>query len=30
MVGTIAFVLMIISLSMMLISGLLAAVIKTR
>ncbi len=30
MVGTVAFVLMIISLSMMIISGLLAAVIKTR
>ena len=30
MVGTIAFVLMIISLSMMIISGLLAAVMKTR
>lgn len=30
MIGTIAFVLMIISLSMMVISGLLAAVMKTR
>jgi hypothetical protein len=30
MVGTVAFVLMIISLSMMIISGLLAAVVKTR
>ncbi len=30
MVGTIGFVLMIISLSMMIISGLLAAVMKTR
>ncbi|MBB5489834.1 hypothetical protein HNR07_000971 [Nocardiopsis metallicus] len=30
MVGTVAFVLMIISLSMMIISGLIAAVVKTR
>ncbi|PWV55339.1 hypothetical protein BDW27_103343 [Nocardiopsis sp. L17-MgMaSL7] len=30
MVGTVAFVLMIVSLSMMIISGLIAAVVKTR
>ncbi len=30
MVGTIAFVLMVISMSMMIISGLLATFIKTR
>lgn len=30
MVGTVGFVLMIISLSMMIISGLIAAVVKTR
>ena len=30
MVGTVAVVLMIVSLSMMIISGLIAAVVKTR
>lgn len=30
MVGTVAFVLMVISMAMMIISGLLAAVVKTR
>jgi hypothetical protein len=30
MIGTIGFVLMIISLSMMIISGLIATVVKTR
>lgn len=30
MIGTIGFVLMVISMSMMIITGLLAAVIKTR
>ncbi len=30
MIGTIAFVLMIVSLSMMIISGLIATLVKTR